>query len=142
MQTQTKNKPNNMLLFFVAAALFNVAANFAHPVTPTFIQEYQLDSYMFGVALAVMQCSYFLMSPFWGKLNNYIDSRKSMLICALGYSVGQALFGMARSNGMLIFARVFAGAFTGGAFTSFLTYIVNTSSDMERGRNLTIFATI
>ena len=91
MQTQTKNKPNNMLLFFVAAALFNVAANFAHPVTPTFIQEYQLDSYMFGVALAVMQCSYFLMSPFWGKLNNYIDSRKSMLICALGYSVGQAL---------------------------------------------------
>ena len=139
---QTKNKSNNMLLFFVAAAVFNVAANFAHPVTPTFIQEYQLDSYMFGVALAVMQCSYFLMSPFWGKLNNYIDSRKSMLICALGYSIGQALFGMARSNGMLIFARVFAGAFTGGAFTSFLTYIVNTSSDMERGKNLTIFATI
>lgn len=139
---QTKNKSNNMLLFFVAASLFNVAANFAHPVTPTFIQEYQLDSYMFGVALAVMQCSYFLMSPFWGKLNNYIDSRKSMLICCLGYSIGQALFGMARSNGMLIFARVFAGAFTGGAFTSFLTYIVNTSSDMERGRNLTVFATI
>ncbi len=139
---ETKQKSNNMFLFFVVAVLFNMAASFAHPVTPTLIQEYHLNDYMFGVALAVMQVSYFLMSPFWGKLNNYIASRYSMLICCLGYSVGQALFGMARTEGMVIFARVFAGMFTGGAFTSFLTYIVNTSPDMERGRNLTIFATI
>jgi DHA1 family multidrug resistance protein-like MFS transporter len=132
---ETKQKSNNI-------TLFNMAASFAHPVTPTLIQEYHLNDYMFGVALAVMQCAYFLMSPFWGKLNNYIASRKSMLICCLGYAVGQALFGMARTESMVIFARVFAGMFTGGAFTSFLTYIVNTSSDMERGRNLTIFATI
>lgn len=131
-----------MPLFFAMLAIFCVAANFAHPVTPTFIQVYQLDSYMFGVALAVMQCSYFLMAPFWGKLNNYIDSRKTMLICSLGYAVGQALFGMARSNGALMFARIFAGAFTGGAFTSFLTYIINTSSDADRGKNLTVSATI
>lgn len=139
---ETKQKSNNITLFFVAAIVFNMAASFAHPVTPTLIQEYHLNDYMFGVALAVMQCAYFLMSPFWGKLNNYIASRKSMLICCLGYAVGQALFGMARTESMVIFARVFAGMFTGGAFTSFLTYIVNTSSDMERGRNLTIFATI
>lgn len=139
---ETKQKSNNITLFFVATIVFNMAASFAHPVTPTLIQEYHLNDYMFGVALAVMQCAYFLMSPFWGKLNNYIASRKSMLICCLGYAVGQALFGMARTESMVIFARVFAGMFTGGAFTSFLTYIVNTSSDMERGRNLTIFATI
>lgn len=139
---ETKQKSNNITLFFVAAIVFNMAASFAHPVTPTLIQEYHLNDYMFGVALAVMQCAYFLMFPFWGKLNNYIASRKSMLICCLGYAVGQALFGMARTESMVIFARVFAGMFTGGAFTSFLTYIVNTSSDMERGRNLTIFATI
>ena len=139
---ETKQKSNNITLFFVVAIVFNMAASFAHPVTPTLIQEYHLNDYMFGVALAVMQCAYFLMSPFWGKLNNYIASRKSMLICCLGYAVGQALFGMARTESMVIFARVFAGMFTGGAFTSFLTYIVNTSSDMERGRNLTIFATI
>ncbi len=139
---ETKQKSNNITLFFVAAIVFNMAASFAHPVTPTLIQEYHLNDYMFGVALAVMQCAYFLMSPFWGKLNNYIASRKSMLICCLGYAVGQALFGMARTESMVISARVFAGMFTGGAFTSFLTYIVNTSSDMERGRNLTIFATI
>ena len=86
---ETKPKSNNMFLFFAAAVVFNLSANFAHPVTPTFIQEYHLSDYMFGVALAVMQVSYFLMSPFWGKLNSYIASRKSMLICCLGYAVGQ-----------------------------------------------------
>lgn len=33
--------------------VFNLAANFAHPVTPTVIQELHLHDYMFGVALAV-----------------------------------------------------------------------------------------
>ena len=40
--------------FFTAMIVFNLAANFAHPVTPTVIQELQLHDYMFGVALAVM----------------------------------------------------------------------------------------
>ena len=39
--------------FFTAMIAFNLAANFAHPVTPTVIQELQLHDYMFGVALAV-----------------------------------------------------------------------------------------
>lgn len=39
--------------FFAAMVVFNLAANFAHPVTPTVIQELRLHDYMFGVALAV-----------------------------------------------------------------------------------------
>ena len=39
--------------FFTAMVVFNLAANFAHPVTPTVIQELNLHDYMFGVALAV-----------------------------------------------------------------------------------------
>ena len=31
-----------------------MAANFAHPVTPTLIVERHLDSSMFGIALAAM----------------------------------------------------------------------------------------
>ena len=42
------------LLFFVAMALFHLASNFAHPVTPTIIQELGLPDYMFGLMLAVM----------------------------------------------------------------------------------------
>ena len=38
--------------FFTAMIVFNLAANFAHPVTPTVIQELQLHDYMFGVAFS------------------------------------------------------------------------------------------
>ena len=41
------------LLFFAAMILFNMASNFAHPVTPTIIQNLSLPDYMFGLMLAV-----------------------------------------------------------------------------------------
>lgn len=131
-----------MLLFFGTVVLFNLAANFAHPITPTVIKNLQLNDYMFGVALAAMTTTNFLFSPFWGKINGYISSRTSMLICCIGYGVGQILFGLARTEGMIILARLFAGCFTGGIFVSFLTYIVNVSPEEDRATNLTISATI
>ena len=48
-------------LFFTAMILFNLAANFAHPVTPTLIQERNLPDYMFGLMLAAMMGSQFTM---------------------------------------------------------------------------------
>ena len=64
--------------FFVAMTLFHAAASFAHPVTPTIIQNLGLKDYMFGLMLATMMLANFLMSPFWGKINLYISSRQSL----------------------------------------------------------------
>ena len=80
------------LLFFAAMILFHLASNFAHPVTPTIIQELALPDYMFGLMLAVMMIANFLMSPFWGKINLYISSRQSLFICCLGYGASQLGF--------------------------------------------------
>ena len=77
----------NMRLFFVICAVFYVAASFAHPVTPSFIKEYGLNDYMFGVALSAMMTVNFLFSPFWGKITGYISSRRSMLIGGIGYGI-------------------------------------------------------
>ena len=131
-----------MPLFFLIMILYNLSANFAHPVTPTLIKTYQLGDYMFGVAFAAMMTANFLFSPFWGKINGYISSRMSLLICCTGYSVGQLLFYMAHTETLIVVARCVSGVFTGGIMVSFLTYIVNMSGDMARGRNLTIQATI
>ena len=128
--------------FFAAMVVFNLAANFAHPVTPTVIQELRLHDYMFGVALAVMLITNFLLSPFWGKINNYISSRLSLLICCFGYGVAQIWFAYATTELMIILARMFAGLFTGGIFVSFLTYIVNKSNPEDQGKYLTYSATI
>lgn len=131
-----------VFLFFLVNVLFHMAASFAHPVTPTIIQQRGFGDYMFGVALASMMAANFLFSPFWGKLVNYLGSRRVILVCSLGYAVGQALFGMAQSESMMVAARMFAGVFTGGVFTAFLTYLVNTSPLHARSNYLTIAATI
>ena len=65
-----------------------------------------------------------------------------MLICSLGYAVGQMMFGLAGTEPAMVGARLFSGAFLGGAVTAFLTYVVNTSPDEMRGSYLTMTATI
>ncbi len=126
------------------AFLFNMAASFAHPVTPTLIVERNLDSSMFGVALAAMMTMYFLFSPLWGRLCSYMPTKRVMLICSIGYSAGQIFFGMARSEAAVIGGRMFAGIFTGGCFVAMANYVINMTSQniSERGQNLVILTTI
>ena len=42
-----------------------------------------------------------------------------MLICGIGYAVGQAIFGAAQTELQVVGGRMFAGIFTGGMFTCF-----------------------
>ena len=128
--------------FFVAMTLFHLAASFAHPVTPTIIQDLGLNDYMFGLMLATMMLANFLMSPFWGKINLYISSRQSLLICCVGYGVAQVWFCYATTEPVILLARLLAGIFVGGIFVSLLTYVVNVAKPEDQGRFLTYSATI
>lgn len=130
------------VLFFAAMILFNLAANFAHPVTPTIIQDLSLPDYMFGLMLAAMQLTNFLFSPFWGKLNVSISSRRTLCICCVGYGVAQLGFACATTQSMILLVRVLAGFFVGGIFVSFLTYVINTARPEDQAKYLTYSATI
>ena len=128
--------------FFTVMFVFNMAANFAHPVTPAIIVDLQLNDYMFGLALAAMMACNFLFSPFWGKLAGVVTSRKVLLFSALGYALGQVFFGMARTELEFILARLFAGVFVGGSYVALLTYPINRSAPEKQGRNLAVHATV
>ena len=129
-------------LFFTAMTLFHLASNFAHPVTPTIIQDLKLPDYMFGLMLAVMMIANFALSPFWGKINLYISSRQSLLICCLGYGLAQLGFAYATTQAGILCVRVLAGVFIGGIFVSLLTYVVNTARPEDQAKYLTYSATI
>ena len=129
-------------LFFTAMILFNLAANFAHPVTPTIIKNLALPDYMFGLMLAVMMLSQFLLSPFWGKINATISSRKTLLISCVGYAAAQLGFAYATTQSMILLVRIMAGVFVGGIFVSFLTYVINIARPEDQGKYLTYSATI
>ena len=136
------NYKNRFLFFFAGMILFQLAANFAHPVTPTIIQDLELPDYMFGLMLAAMQLSNFLFSPFWGKMNVSISSRQTLLICCMGYGVAQLGFACATTQTMILLVRVLAGVFVGGIFVSFLTYVINTARPEDQAKYLTYSATI
>ena len=135
-------RSSRMTYFFAVMFVFNMAANFVHPVTPSIIQNLQLNDYMFGLALAAMMAFNFLFSPFWGKMAGYISSKTAMLICGVGYAAGQVFFGLAQTETQFLLARMFAGMFCGGSYVVFSTYTVNMSTDENRGRNLAINATV
>ena len=128
--------------FFAVMFVFNMAANFVHPVTPAIIVDLHLNDYMFGLALAAMMAFNFLFSPFWGKVAGFLSSKKVMLICGFGYALGQVFFGLAKTEMEFLLARMFAGIFIGGSYVVFLTYTVNVSPEEKRGRNLAINATV
>ena len=130
------------LLFFVAMALFHLAANFAHPVTPTIIQELGLPDYMFGLMLAVMMIANFALSPSWGNINRFISSRESLLICCVGYAAAQLGFAYSTTQAGILFVRLLAGVFIGGVFVSMLTYVVNVAEPKDMAKYLTYSATL
>ncbi|MBR6810638.1 MAG: MFS transporter, partial [Clostridia bacterium] len=137
-----KRKEGGLGYFFAVMFVFNMAANFVHPVTPTIIVERNLNDYMFGLALAAMMLCNFLFSPFWGKMAGMLGSKTVLLISGAGYAMGQVFFGLAETEMQFLLARMFAGIFVGGCYTAFLTYTVNCSDPKKRGRNLAINATI
>ena len=129
------NSKKGMMMFFIGAMCFHVAANLVHPVTPTLIVERQLDSSMFGVALAAMMLANFTFAPFWGRLCGYIPTKTVLMICALGYAAGQIIFGMAMTEAIVIGGRLFAGIFAGGMFAAMSNYVINTSTEQkQRGK--------
>ena len=137
-----KQKTRIILFFIVQGALF-MGANFAHAVTPAFFMDLGLGDYMFGVALGSMLVVNFCVSPFWGKMIDYISSKTAMLVGCLGYALGQAFFMMSTTSTQIITARMFTGIFAAASFVSLLTYIVNTVPDeKQRAYYMTIAATL
>ena len=129
-------------VFFGAMILFNLAANFAHPVTPTIIQELGLPDYMFGLMFAMMMVSNFLFSPLWGKINTVISSRTTLLVSCAGYGAAQLGFAYGTTQSVILLARTLAGVFVGGIYVSFLTYVINMAKPEDQGKYLTYSATI
>jgi len=143
-QESSKKRPDmHLMMFYLGCIILNVAANTAHPVTPTLFTTLGLGSYMFGVALASQLVTNFLFSPFWGWISAYVSSRTVLLITCIGYALGQALFGIVTTEPGFIAARVLTGVFCGGCFVCVMTYVVNTAKDsVSRAQQLAVTATI
>lgn len=131
-----------MMIFFAISLLQYMAANFAHPITPTLIVNLQLRDYMFGAAFAAMSFTNFLFSPFWGKMREFFSVRRLILLGCVGYGFGQYLFSIATTELEIILARCAAGFFVGAIGVAALLYITEMSEEGKTGENLAKFVIV
>lgn len=125
---------------FVLVALYSLAANFAHPITPTFIVDLGLHDYMFGVAFACMALTNFLFSPFFGKMCDKYGDGLIFSLCHLGYGVMQVAFGLSKTEWQIVLARLIAGFFISGLSVSQLLYVLKNSKNVSK--DMAILATL
>ncbi len=130
------------IFFFILSAIQTMAANFAHPVTPTLIQALDLESYSFGLFFAGMAFSNFLFSPMWAKQVKRLGSRMVLGICCIGYALGQIMFIVFTTIPTILIARLFAGFFVGGIMVSYLTYILAKAPEDKKASYLATSASI
>jgi len=143
MTLTAKERRRSYIWFYIIYTLQWMAANYAHPVTPTLIGNLNLGDYMFGVAFASMCLGQFMFSPFWGKLSDRVGRVKIMLICGLGYGLGQAVFGLARGELGIILGRFMGGLFCSGGTVAQMSYLMDIAADeKERARHFTISLTL
>lgn len=135
-------KKLNMQIFFAIVLMQSLAANFAHPITPTLLMNLKVSDYMFGLAFAMMSFALFLFSPFWGKMREFFSAKILLLIGCAGYAFGQFLFGISKTEGSILFARAVSGFFVGAVGVSILIYVTEKSNKSVVGENLAKLAII
>ncbi len=127
---------------FITYGFCGIAASLAHPITPNLINNLNMPSYMFGVAFASMSLTNFLISPFWGNVNNFFSPRKILALAMIGYSLGQAIFGLGSSQLTIVLGRMIAGLFISAMNVSAIYYTMKMSSKEDMSKNITKTITI
>lgn len=127
---------------FITYGFCGIAASLAHPITPNLINNLNMPSYMFGVAFASMSLTNFLISPFWGNINNFFSPRKILALAMIGYSLGQGIFGLGSSQLTIVLGRMIAGIFISAMNVSAVYYTMKMSSKEDMSKNITKTITI
>lgn len=123
------------VIILLFAVLTGIGANLAHPVTPLYIRQLNIEPYMFGLFFTAMNLGIFIMSPFWGNLGDLIKRKYIVLIGLAGYGIAQGFFAYFSNEYLILIARFFAGFFYAAIMTSLLAYLQE-DTDFKNKRTL------
>ncbi len=131
-----KNK--NVIILTIIGILIYASLNFAHPVTPAFLNDTNIHERYFGILFSSMAFALALFSPFWGnKGDNY--GRKWIVATGIcGYGIGQLFFGFGTTVQVVILGRVISGVFAAAIFSNLIASFSEISTDKTRARNISI----
>ena len=78
------------IIILLFAVLTGLAANLAHPVTPLYIRQLNIQPYMFGLFYTCNELRYLLNESFLGKPRGFNETKNILFLIGLaGYGIAQ-----------------------------------------------------
>lgn len=133
-------KNSKKFILFVYGIL-GLAANLAHPITPTLFNIRGFESTLFGLAFSMMSLFNFLFSFFWAKKLNKIKINLIFIVCCMGYAFGQFLFLIGNNVYVMLLSRAISGMFIAGVFIGMPYYFTLISDENEKSSYITKLST-
>lgn len=114
----------------ITSLFIGILTNLGHPVTPYLVKARGFIEYSFSIFFSVMSLGMLIFAPLWGSFGDKYGRRIVLLICSIGYSIGQVFFGFLDNIYLVICARFFSGCFSAGLMVSVISFL-NTSRGLK-----------
>lgn len=125
----------------IYAFIQGIIHNIGHPITPAFLIDREIPSYMFGIYFAVMSIGLALGGPFWGMLSDkYKKDRFFIILSLIIYSISQAGFGYTNTLFFHLIFRFLSGVSVACTFTIYMSLMVKTTTKDIRAKALAFYA--
>jgi DHA1 family multidrug resistance protein-like MFS transporter len=120
----------------------SVLHNLGHVVTPVYVNQNEIPSYMFGFFFSAMSLGLLIGAPIWGVLGDQKSQKPLIVLGLIGYSIGQVLFVSTTNLVLMTLFRFFSGFSVSAAVTLILSQLINLSPNEKRSTYLTMHAAL
>lgn len=125
-----QKRPYLLFLSFMYGVLFHLG----NAAMPSYTNALLVSETYVGLYLASTGLGLFIFATLWGAVGDIKNRDKVLGVIFFGFGIGQFLFGLFRTEGMLLVASLISGVFYAGILVNLYSFI-NDTFTLEQERN-------
>lgn len=125
-----QRRPYLLFVSFMYGVLFHLG----NVAMPSYTNALDVSDTFVGFYLASTGLGLFIFATLWGAIGDIKNRDKVLAVIFLGFGMGQFLFGLFRTEIMLLVASLFSGIFYAGVLVNLYSFI-NDTFTLEQERN-------
>src|SRR5699024_9710095 len=104
------------------------------PVLPFYAEHLGASAFELGLLMAVYSLMQLLFGPMWGRISDRVGRKPIILIGIFGLAISFFLLAFASILCMLFVVLIIGGFLTSGSMSSVTAYVVDSTSEEDRGK--------